>query len=158
MNQSDLKMIATTIIDSNMYMVLGTVDETGNPWVAPVYYASARYSEFYWVSSPEAMHSRNIARHPQISIVIFNSQARIGTGQGVYMSAFATQLSGVELDQGIEIFSRTSLRHGASAWKREDVQENAMYRLYRSYVSEHWILDPAGHPDHRISVNMSDNT
>ena len=79
-NQQDLGFLARTIIDSNMYMVLGTADESGQPWVSPVYYASVGYKEFYWVSSPEVKHSRNIAMRPQVSIVIFDSQARSLTG------------------------------------------------------------------------------
>ncbi len=154
MNQQDLGTVAKAIIDSNMYMVLGTADESGQPWVSPVYYASSGYKEFYWVSSPEVRHSLNIALRPQISIVIFNSQALIGTGQGVYMSAVAEQLTGVDLDQGIEIYSHTSLGHGGHEWKPEDVQVPAIYRLYRANALEHWMLDPAGHPDHRTPVTV----
>ena len=147
-------IVAKTIIDSNLYMVLGTADETGEPWATPVYYASAGFTEFYWVSSPEVRHSRNIAVRSRISIVIFNSQAVIGTGQGVYMSATAEQLTGSDLDRGIELFSRTSLGHGGHEWKREDVQAPALYRLYRATAVEHWILDPVGHPDHRTPVTL----
>jgi hypothetical protein len=150
--QEDLGALARTIIDSNMYMVLGTVDESGQPWVTPVYYASARYREFYWVSSPEVRHSRNIAARPQISIVIFDSRVPIGTGQGVYMSAIAEELTGADLDRGIDIFSRSSLAHGGHEWKREDVGESTLYRLYRATTSEHWVLDPVGRPDHRTPV------
>ena len=152
--QPDFGALARTIIDSNMYMVLGTADESGQPWVSPVYYASAGYREFFWVSSPEARHSLNIARRPQVSIVIFNSQTPIGTGQGVYMSAVSEKLTGPDLDRAIEIYSRTSLGHGGHEWKPEDVQVPALYRLYRAAVSEHWILDPAGHPDHRTPVTV----
>jgi len=87
--QEDLGAVARGIIDSNRYMVLGTADETGRPWVSPVYFAAAGYAEFYWVSSPEATHSRNVAARSQLSIVVFDSQVPIGTGQGVYMSAVA---------------------------------------------------------------------
>ena len=152
--QQDLGAIVRTIIDSNMYMVLGTADESGHPWASPVYYASAGYTEFYWVSSPEVRHSRNIATRPQISIVIFNSQAPIGTGQGVYMSAVAEELMGGDLDRGIEIYSRSSLGHGGHEWKQEDVRSPALYRLYRATVSEHWILDPTSHPDHRTPITL----
>lgn len=148
----DLGTIARTIVDSNLYMVLGTADETGRPWVSPVYYAAAGYTEFFWVSSPEAMHSRNLATRPQVSIVVFDSRVPIGTGQGVYMSADAEELIGGDLDRGIDIFSRTSVAHGGRVWKREDVQPPALYRLYRATASEHWVLDPAGRPDHRTSV------
>jgi uncharacterized protein YhbP (UPF0306 family) len=152
MNQQDLGAIARTIIEANMYMVLGTADKSGRPWVTPVYYASTGYNEFYWVSSPEARHSRNLTICPQVSIVIFDSQAPIGTGQGVYMSAVAEELTNVELARGIEIYSRTSLGHGGHAWKQDDVKLPALYRLYRATVSEHSILDPGGHPDHRTLV------
>jgi nitroimidazol reductase NimA-like FMN-containing flavoprotein (pyridoxamine 5'-phosphate oxidase superfamily) len=154
MDKPDLGKLARTIIDSNMYMVLGTADDTGQPWVSPVYYASAHYREFYWVSSPDVRHSRNIKLRPQISIVIFNSQARIGTGQGVYMSATAESLTGAELDRGITIFSETSLKHGGREWTQADVEPSSLYRFYRAIVLEHWVLDPVGRPDHRIPVTL----
>ena len=156
----DLGVIARSIIDSNQYMTLGTADEAGRPWVSPVWYASAEYREFYWVSSPEATHSRNLATRPQVSIVIFDSRAPIGTGQAVYMSALAEELEGVDLDWSIAIFSRRSEAHGASEWKPEDVRPPAVHRLYRATASEHWVLDPAGHPvhgralDHRTAVKV----
>ena len=154
MNQQDLVAIAHTIIDSNMYMVLGTADVSGQPWVSPVYYAASEYTEFYWVSSPEVRHSRNIAVRSQISIVIFDSQAVIGTGQGVYMSAIAEELTVVDLERGIEIFSRSSLAHAGREWKPEDVGETTLYRLYRATALEHWVRDPVGRPDHRTPVRM----
>ena len=80
---------AKAIIDANLYMVLGTADEAGRPWVTPVYYAPVDYREFLWVSRPETLHSRNLAAQGQISIVIFDSSVPIGTGQGVYMAATA---------------------------------------------------------------------
>jgi len=152
--QQDLTAIARSIIDSNMYMVIGTADESGQPWVSPVYYAAAGYKEFYWVSSPEVRHSRNIAIRPQVSIVIFDSQVPIGTGQGVYMSAKAEELTGADLDQGIEIFSLSSLAHGGSKWKLEDVGVSTLYRLYRATALEHWVRDPVSRPDHRTLVTM----
>jgi hypothetical protein len=154
MNLQDPEIVAKAIIDSNMYMVLGTADEFGGPWATPVYFAHKEYREFYWISSPEVRHSGNVAVRPQVSIVIFNSQAVIGTGQGVYMSATAEQLTGSDLDRGIEIFSSISLGHGGHEWKREDVQAPALYRLYRAIALEHWILDPVNTPDHRIPVTL----
>ena len=154
MDQQNLGNLARTIIDSNMYMVLGTADESGNPWATPVHFASAGYREFFWVSSPEVRHSQNIAVRPQISIVIFDSQVPIGTGQGVYMSAMAEELAGVDLQRGIEIFSRSSLAHGGHEWTLQDVGESTLYRLYRATASDHWVRDPVGRPDHRIAVNV----
>jgi hypothetical protein len=148
----DLEDVARTIIDRNRYMVLGTADEDGRPWVSPVYYAPSGYSELHWVSSPEAQHSRNLAVRPDLSIVVFDSQAPVGEGQGVYMSAVAELLTGADLERGIEIFSRVSVSHGAKGWTVEDVQPPAALRLYRARVSEHWVLDPERRPDQRTRV------
>ena len=133
-------------------MVLGTADEGGRPWVSPVYYAPSEYSELYWVSSPDAQHSDNLAARPELSIVVFDSQAPVGEGQGVYMSAVADELTGAHLERGIEIFSRVSQSHGAKPWTLDDVQPPAALRLYRARVSEHWVLDPERRPDQRTPV------
>jgi nitroimidazol reductase NimA-like FMN-containing flavoprotein (pyridoxamine 5'-phosphate oxidase superfamily) len=53
------------IIDDNQYMILATADGRGRPWASPVYFANSGYAEFFWVSSPEATHSRNIAVRPR---------------------------------------------------------------------------------------------
>jgi uncharacterized protein YhbP (UPF0306 family) len=139
--EQDLASVARDIIDSNAYMTLATADENGRPWASPVWYAAEGYAHFYWVSSPEARHSRNLAARPEVGVVIFDSQAPVGTGQGVYMSAIAEELVGTELDLGIGVFSRRSQAHGAGGWTREDVTPPARHRLYRATASEHYVLD-----------------
>lgn len=153
-HQEDLGAVARTIIDSNWYMALGTADGTGRPWVSPVYYTCVGYREFYWVSSPEVRHSRNLATRPEVSIVVFDSRAPIGAGQGVYMAALAEEVSGADLDGGIDIFSRGSEARGAPEWKPGDVRPPAVYRLYRASASEHWVLEPGSHPNHRTPVTV----
>jgi hypothetical protein len=106
----------------------------------------------YWVSSPEAQHSRNLEARPELGIVVFDSQAPVGEGQGVYMSAVAQQLTGADLERGIEIFSHVSVSHRARPWTIKDVQEPASLRLYRARVAEHWVLDPERRPDQRTRV------
>ena len=142
---------ARAIIDTALYMVLGTADAEGRPWVSPVYYAPAGYREFLWVSRPEATHSRNIADRPEVSIVIFDSTIPIGTGQGVYMSAVAEQLEDDERTTAIEVFSRRSLAHGAGEWTVADIEAPAALRLYRASAREQYIL---GDGDRRVPVTI----
>ena len=157
MQQQNLEEIARTIIDSILYMVLGTADESGHPWTSPVYFASKSYQEFYWMSSPDVTHSRNILVRPEISIVIFDSGVPVGQGQAVYMSAVAEELVGAELDRGLQIYNgrfQNPAEHGVRVIAPENVRAPALYRLYRAVAHEHWVLDPAGHPDHRTPVNV----
>jgi nitroimidazol reductase NimA-like FMN-containing flavoprotein (pyridoxamine 5'-phosphate oxidase superfamily) len=146
---TDLSATAREIIDRSLYMVLGTADEAGRPWVSPVYFAVSDYTDFYWVSLPDARHSRNLASRPEVSIVVFDSSVPIGTGQGVYMSARAEELTGSELERGIEVFSRRGQEHGGKPWTADDVRPPAPHRLFRASATQHWTLDPAAKPGDR---------
>jgi hypothetical protein len=143
------------IIEANRYLVLATADAAGRPWSSPVYFAHIGFTEFFWVSSPDVTHSRNIAVRPEVGIVVFDSQAAIGTGQGAYMSAAAKLLEHDETARGIEAFSRRSLAHGGGEWASEDVQRGAGLRLYRAIADSYWILAKDGRPDHRIPVPLT---
>jgi nitroimidazol reductase NimA-like FMN-containing flavoprotein (pyridoxamine 5'-phosphate oxidase superfamily) len=135
----ELRAVATSIIDANRFMTLATADADGSPWASPVWYAPKGYREFFWVSSPEAQHSRNLAVRPEVAIVIFDSH-ETGGWNSVYMSASAEELEDVEA--GVEIFSRRSQEQGFGPWASDDVLPPARHRLYRAVVSEHFVLDP----------------
>jgi hypothetical protein len=135
--------------------VLATADATGRPWSSPVYFAHIGLTEFFWVSAPDVTHSRNIAARPEVGIVVFDSGAAIGTGQGVYMSATARLLEGGETAAGLEAFSRRSVAHGGEELTIEDVRPGASLRLYRAAADAHWILANDGQPDHRIPVALA---
>jgi hypothetical protein len=149
----DQGALVRSIIDANLYMVLATADEAGRPWASPVYFAVAGYQEFFWVSSPEATHSRNIAVRPDVGIVVFDSRAPIGTGQGVYMPAVADQLTAErDLQRGIDIFSQRSITHGGPPWTLDAVRDPEQIRLYRATATGHSVLAKDGRPDHRLTV------
>ena len=162
--ESQLGDIARALIDRNLYMVLGTAGEDGQPWVTPVYYSADGHTDFYWVSSPEAMHSRNIAARPQVSIVIFDSQTPIGTAQAVYTSGVAEEITGADIARGVDTFSRGAQAQGAGEWTPEKVRPPAHLRLYRAKASQQFILCPRKYPepcpihgrtdDHRIAVQL----
>jgi uncharacterized protein YhbP (UPF0306 family) len=144
-------VVARTIIDDNLYMVLGTADAAGLPWVSPVYYAPAGYREFLWLSSPDARHSQNIRTRPEVGIVIFDSTVPIDTGQGVYMSAVARELDGAEAADRIELFSRRSLGHGGQQFTSYDVRAPSRLRLYVATARDHYVLETG--IDRRIPVS-----
>jgi len=164
--EQDLVAIARAIIDSNRYMTLATADGEGQPWASPVFYAAANYTEFYWISAPEATHSQNLARRPQLSIVIFDSGVPAGTGQAVYMSATAEQVAAHDLGPGLAVYPGPA-EHGSDPLTPEQVQAPAPYRLYRATVSGHSVLCPRDSGpctlhglqfDHRTPVRVADRS
>lgn len=159
LNQADapspVARTARDLIEASRYLVLATADAWGRPWSSPVYFAHTGFTEFFWVSSPEVTHSRNIAIRPEVSIVIFDSHATIGAGQGVYVSAIAELLEEGATARGIEAFSRRSVSHGGQEWTSEDVRPGAGLRLYRATASSHSMLAKDGQPDHRVPVSLT---
>lgn len=143
--------LARAIIDANSYMTLATADEEGVPWASPVWYAPAGDARFYWVSDPEARHSSNIAARADVGIVIFDSHAPIGTGQGLYVAAVAEQVLGAAIEPGIEAFSRRSVAQGGQEWSRADVEPPARFRLYCATVTELFVLDEH---DRRVQLTL----
>ena len=148
-SDQDLADLARGIIDANRYMTLATADGDGRPWAAPVWYAHQGYTEFLWISRPEARHSRNLAVRPELAIVIFDSTVPAGQGQAVYVEAQASELGGPQRDRAIAIYSRRSEADGAGRLHAADVAAPAPHRLYHARASRHFVL---GAGDQRIAV------
>ena len=140
--------MARSIIESNRFMTLGTADADGLPWASPVWYAPKDPRELFWVSSPVARHSRNVAARPQVAIVIFDSHLA-GGWESLYMSAVAEQVA--EVDEAIAVYTTRSVAQGLPAWTRENVVSPARHRMYRALVSEHFVLDGV---DRRVPVPL----
>lgn len=81
--QPELREIAKSVIDDNLYMVLGTASEDGRPWVTPVYYSAAGYTDFYWVSRPEddTFTEHRLAARSQRRHIQFEDTDRHRTGR-----------------------------------------------------------------------------
>ena len=99
--------------------------------VARLRFASEDYTRFHWVSSPESRHSRNLAARRDVAIAIYDSSGAPGTVEAVYMSGWAEELTGDELEGGIELFDRISKEDIARAWGLSDVQPPSLFRLSR---------------------------
>jgi nitroimidazol reductase NimA-like FMN-containing flavoprotein (pyridoxamine 5'-phosphate oxidase superfamily) len=122
-------------------MILATADGTGLPWASPVWFASIDFRQFYWVSSPQARHSHNLAARPELAISIFDSRQPPNSGEGVYVSATGETVPEPEIDAGLEVYSGVSRQRGLPEWDRSKVTSPAKHRLYRATATELFILD-----------------
>jgi Pyridoxamine 5'-phosphate oxidase len=138
------------MIAAGMYMTLATADAAGFPWASPVWYAAEDYTSLLWISSPQARHSRNIAARAELAIVIFDSRAPIGVGEGVYFEATAGLVDEGELEATIALFSERSFRQGGARYRAGDVRAPAPHRLYRATALQVHFCDE----DRRIAVNL----
>ncbi|SNT65908.1 Pyridoxamine 5'-phosphate oxidase [Asanoa hainanensis] len=129
--RDELDEMARQIIDANSYLTLGTVGPSARPRVSPVYFTHVGYRDFYWVSSPVARHSLNVAERPDVAIVVFDSSAAIGRGRAVYVDAVAAEVPFEELPRRCaEAF--LDVAPGAVAFTPAELSGAAELRLYRA--------------------------
>lgn len=138
---TDLAAHARGILDTIAFLVLSTVDPDGRPWTSPVYFAAGGLREFYWLSGTDARHSVNVAARPRVSLVVFDSTVRPYHGSAVYAAGEARELSGAELDRGLEVYPGPADR-GGSTITLDDVSGESPYRLYRATATGLWVLCP----------------
>jgi hypothetical protein len=151
MSQEILDERADAVIEANKYMVLGTVDADGLPWVTPVYFTPDGHTDFYWLSSPDSEHSLNVARNPNVSIAIFDSSVPIGGASAVYFRAHAEVVPDDELDRCAAHFSGRfpELR----TYTADALRASTDLRLYRARATDHWILVRGGDPEFGIGTD-----
>ena len=137
---SDPREAFEAIVRANQFMILATADEEGVPWASPVWFATTSFREYFWISSPDARHSRNLAVRPELAISIFDSSQPPLTGLGVYVAATAGQVPESELDDGVELYATVSQQAGLARFERSDVLPPAKHRLYRATASELFVL------------------
>ena len=82
-------------------------------------------------------------------LLITQSLTRVADG-------VAQEITGAELEQGLEVFDRVSRQDIGRAFGPDDVQGSALFRLYRATVSEHWVLIPGRDPDRGSGVDRSE--
>lgn len=151
MSQEILDQRAAAVIDENKYMILGTVDADGLPWVTPVYFTPDGHTDFYWVSSPDSEHSLNIARNGNVSIAIFDSSVAVGKASAVYLRAHAGLVPHDELERCAALYSARLA--GLRSFTPDDLRGPADLRLYRARATAHWLLIRGRDPEYGTGID-----
>jgi hypothetical protein len=109
-------------------------------------------------------HSVNLADRPEVGVVIFDSQAEVGSADrtAVYGRGVAGPVADDDLAAGLAAYPGPASR-GGRPFSVDDVQPPSPYRLYVATISEWSMLCPreAGEPcarhgrahDHRTPVD-----
>jgi general stress protein 26 len=119
------------------HVPLATVSDDGTPLNSPLFMAFDTQLHGYWSSSPECMHSRNIARDGKVFMALFDS--RDGHG-GLYIEATAKVL---ETPQAIapayERMRALKQQFYGSMGALEDYLGAAPQRLYCATPVRLWV-------------------
>jgi len=149
----DLWQTVGPVLADNLYLVLGTVDAAGRPWVSPVFFAARGENRLFWVSSPDSRHSRNIDGQPTVAITVFDSRAGIGAGEAVYMTGTASALGATA---GVAGLDTLNARLPASRQlSSDDLCPRGPLAVYEAAVDDHYVLVRGGDPRFDNDVDTS---
>lgn len=126
------------------YLVLGTADPVGSPWVTPVFFVADGTDRVLWVSSPESRHSRNIARNPAVAITVFDTAAPIGGAEALYLEATAGLVDESALPAALRLLNSPLPAH--QHLDLSEVGPAALLRVYQASVDRHYVLIRGGDP------------
>ena len=127
---------AKEILSKIRYATVATVTPDGKPWNSPVAHEIDSEYNIYWFSDKENQHSKNIRKNPYAYIVIYDSTAQEGTGEGVYIEADVEELSDPE-----EIHKIRNTKKKAVVDDASEFLGDAVRRCYKATPKKMWMND-----------------
>jgi hypothetical protein len=112
------------ILEKIHYINLATVNQDGSPWNTPVSASHDDQLNFFWGSSQNNIHSKNIQRDGRVFVTIYDSTVPEGTGEGLYLTGKAEEL-GPETSTAVYRYKFTPDR----AWINDEAKnEDGSYK------------------------------
>ncbi|WP_187284967.1 pyridoxamine 5'-phosphate oxidase family protein [Streptomyces sp. OR43] len=130
------------LLAQHRYLVLGTADREGRPWVSPVFFAADGHHRVLWVSSPDSRHSRNIAARPEVAITVFDTAAPVGGAEAIYLEATAGPAA--DDARAADLASLNARLPAGHQLVPEDLAPAGPLLVYQAAVSRHFVLIRGG--------------
>lgn len=150
---------AKQIISKILYITIATVTPDGRPWNSPVYSAYDENYNFYWASWKENQHSKNITENNNVFLVIYDSIAPEGTGEGVYIKAKAYEVSDErEINHALKYLYG---RKNKQLRQTHEFLNKYPRRVYKAVPEKVWMNDSdeinGNYVDKRVEVDLLKN-
>lgn len=128
---------AKELVKTVHHAAMATVNEDGSPHNTPFFYVIDESREhIYWSSSPDSLHSRNLARTGTAFIVIYEPNV----GGGLYLQADnAHELTGSELERGLEVINATRSQGDKPPIGPEIYTGKSPQRMYRVTITHYSV-------------------
>ncbi len=146
------------ILATNSYATISTVDATGLPWAAPVWYVYENKT-LYWWSSQSSQHSLNIALNGSVYVTIFDSTLPEGKGLGAYCRAEASEIQQNRLEEICKLYNATTQ---VFKLNKANCSGEAPTRLYQATIKKAWINSESivnnQYVDSRVEIQLDRNS
>lgn len=131
---------AKAIISKILYITIATVSPKGQPWNTPVYSAFDEDYNFYWNSDQNGQHSKNIDQNSKVFLVIYDSNAPEGTGEGVYIQAKVYMITNkIEIEKAIVLLEKRKTKPSSKFESVDEFMGEYPRRVYKAVPEKFWI-------------------
>lgn len=98
----------SSILESNTLLSMATLKNNKESYVNTVYFAYSDHLNFYYLSPPSAVHSKNLVKNKSVAVSIFDSHQNLPTAKksGLQIFGEARLARGNELFEGLQLYSR----------------------------------------------------
>jgi nitroimidazol reductase NimA-like FMN-containing flavoprotein (pyridoxamine 5'-phosphate oxidase superfamily) len=141
------------LLAANRYLVLGTADDNGSPWVSPVFFAPHGQDGLVWVSSPDSRHSRNIAARSAVAITVFDSTVEVGHAEAAYFDAEAAEATPDQTESALR--SLNARLPQAKQLGLDDIRPRGPMAVYRAEVRRRYLLVRGGNRQFGNALDMT---
>ena len=134
-------------------VTIATVREDGKPWNTPIVGHFDDDLNLYFITAKNSQHGRNIDRCPDIFVVVYDTEAPLGTGEGLYM-----QMRAAVLQTPAAI---TQARKAAGLHFSERIPGHADFlgdcprRFYKATLERIWSNTTESHDGHELDVRLA---
>ncbi|HKU18277.1 MAG TPA: pyridoxamine 5'-phosphate oxidase family protein [Candidatus Saccharimonadales bacterium] len=138
------------LLAATPYVAIATVCPNGRPWNTPVVGRFDDDLNLYWVSWRQNQHSRNIAREPRVFVVMYDSSAPEGQGEGLYLQMRAQALgTRREIQAARQTYDTSFFRH---PFRHEQFLGNCPQRFYKAVPEYLWYNGDGEADGHFVDV------
>jgi hypothetical protein len=130
------------LLAEQQYLVLGTADRGGRPWVTPLFFAAHGSDRLLWVSTATSRHSLNLAERSEVAITVFAADAPIGRAEALYLTADAAPVPDAGTAESLAVLNAKLPRRQRLAG--DDLAPRGALRLYAATVTRHEVLIRGG--------------
>lgn len=91
MGGSDDREFVKAVLERNRYLVMSTTDGS-DPWIAPLEYMMDDDLNFYFLSTDDARHIRDLAKNEKVAVAVYDQE------QPDYSADATFTLNGVQME------------------------------------------------------------
>lgn len=108
-----LEAVARKLMNASRLCAMATVSPDRKAHVNHMYFASSESFEIFWISDPESIHSRNLAKNRSAAITVYDSRQTWGRpDRGIQLFGTGGEVKGTQAREAERVYAKRFHSYG----------------------------------------------